>query len=62
MLFTMLQRITLHKKLYNIFAYATANSFRWSLIGPLNIEVLVIYLSFITWWKVILGPLPCLYV
>ena len=39
MLFTMLQRITLHKKLYNIFAYATANSFRWSLIGPLNIEV-----------------------
>ena len=39
MLFTMLQRITFHKKLYNIFAYATANSFRWSLIGPLNIEV-----------------------
>ena len=39
MLFTMLQRITLHKKLYNIFAYATANSFRWSLISPLNIEV-----------------------
>ena len=37
----MLQRITLHKKLYNIFAYATANSFRWSLIGPLNIEVQV---------------------
>ena len=35
----MLQRITLHKKLYNIFAYATANSFRWSLIGPPNIEV-----------------------
>ena len=39
MLFTMLQRITLHKKLYNIFAYATANSFRWSLVGPVNIEV-----------------------
>ena len=39
MLFTMLQRITLHKKLYNIFAYATANSFTWSLIGPLDIEV-----------------------
>ena len=39
MLFTILQRITLHKKLYNIFAYATANSLRWSLIGPLNIEV-----------------------
>ena len=37
MLFTMLRRITLHKKFYNIFAYAT--SFRWSLIGPLNIEV-----------------------
>ena len=35
----MLQRITLHKKLYNIFAYATANSFRWNLIGALNIEV-----------------------
>ena len=40
MLFTMLQRITLHEKLYNIlFAYATANSFRWSLIDRLNIEV-----------------------
>ena len=39
MLFTVLQRITLHKKLYNISAYATANSFRWSLIGSLNIEV-----------------------
>ena len=38
MLFT-LQRITLHKKFYNIFAYATANSFRWSLIHPLIIEV-----------------------
>ena len=35
----MLQRITLYKKLYKIFAYATANSFRWSLIGPLNIEI-----------------------
>ena len=42
MLFTMLQRITLQKKLYNIFAYATANSFRWSLIGPLNIEVQIV--------------------
>ena len=39
MLFTMLQRITLHKKSYNIFSYATANSFRWSLIRPLIIEV-----------------------
>ena len=39
MLFTTLQRITLHKKFYNIFAYATANSFRWSLIRPLIIEV-----------------------
>ena len=39
MLFSMLQRITLYKKLYNIFAYPTANSFRWSLVGPLNIEV-----------------------
>ena len=39
MLFTMSQRITLYKKLYNIFAYATANSFRWSLIGPPKIEV-----------------------
>ena len=39
MLFTMLQRITLHNKSYNIFSYATANSFRWSLIRPLIIEV-----------------------
>ena len=39
MLFTMLQRITLHKKLYNISAYSTANSFRWSLVDPLNIDV-----------------------
>ena len=67
MLFTMLQRITLHKKLHNKFAYATANSFRWSLIGPLNIEVqiagkMVFYLSFTTWGKVILGPLTCLHV
>ena len=38
MLFTMLQRITLHKKFYNISAYATANSFRWSLIRPRIIE------------------------
>ena len=35
----MLQRIILYKKLYNIFAYAAANSVKWSLIGPLNIEV-----------------------
>ena len=35
MLFAMLQRITLYKKLYKIFAYVTANNFRWSLIGPL---------------------------
>ena len=39
MLFTMLQRMTLHKKLYNISAYSNANSFRWSLIDPLNIDV-----------------------
>ena len=39
MLFTMLPRITLHKKLYDISACATANSFRWSLIDPLNIDV-----------------------
>ena len=39
MLFTMLQRITLHKKLYDISACATANSFRWILIDPLNIDV-----------------------
>ena len=39
MLFTMLKRIKLHKKFYNIFAYAAANSFRWSLIRPLIIEV-----------------------
>ena len=41
MLFTMLQRITLLKKFYNIFAYATANGFWWSLIHPLIIEVQV---------------------
>ena len=39
MLFTTLQRITLHKKFYNTFAYATANSFKWSLVRPLIIEV-----------------------
>ena len=39
MLFTMLQRITLLKKFYSIFAYATANSFWWSLIHPIIIEV-----------------------
>ena len=39
MLFTTLQRITLHQKFYNIFAYTTANSFTWSLIHPLIIEV-----------------------
>ena len=31
MLFAMLQRITLHNKFYNIFAYATANSLRGAL-------------------------------
>ena len=39
MLFTMLQRITLLKKFYNIFAYVTANSFWRSLIHSLIIEV-----------------------
>ena len=39
MWFTMLQRITLLKKFYNIFAYVTANSFWRSLIHPLIIEV-----------------------
>ena len=56
MLFTVLQRITLHKKLYNIFAY-----------GPLNIEVQIagrngILFEFYYLVEIILGPLSCLHV
>ena len=38
MSFTVLQRVTLHNKFYNIFAYATANSFMWSLVCSITIR------------------------
>ena len=42
MSFTVLQRVTLHNKFYNIFAYATANSFMWSLVCGITIRPLII--------------------
>ena len=42
MSFTMLQRVTLHNKLYNIFTDAIANSFMWSLVCALTILPLII--------------------
>ena len=42
MSFTMLQRVTLYNKFYNIFAYATANSFTWSLACDVTIRPLII--------------------
>ena len=68
MLFTtMSERLTLHKKFYNMFAYATANSFRWSLTRPLIIEVQIagrngILVEFYYLEESNLGSLPCLHV